>query len=340
MREIVCGSTGPAVAPTAAATLISSARTWLTFPGWWHEPREPLPFDDDLERFVKWMRDERELTPCTVEQWHYRAAKFLSWCADAGLNLATLQPQDIDSYFATYGVQHWSRVSARHMANYLRVFLRYASSIGACRPGLADSMQGSRRYALESLPYALDWEDVRRLIADASGDDERNVRDRAIILLLAVYGLRRGEVAALRIDQVDRANGQLQIWRLKRRQPQVYPLVSPVSEALHRYIDEARPAVGLPEIFIRIRAPRVPITAPAIYDIVNRRLRALGLQAAHLGPHALRHSCAARLLAKGLTLKEIGDPLGHRTSMATMTYTKVDLASLRQVADLDLGGLQ
>ncbi|MGF6960638.1 integrase [Paraburkholderia youngii] len=78
---------------------------------------------------------------------------------------------------------------------------------------------------LESLPYALDWEDVRRLIADASGDDERNVRDRAIILLLAVYGLRRGGVAALRMDQVDRANGQLQIWRLKRRQPQVYPLV-------------------------------------------------------------------------------------------------------------------
>lgn len=339
LREIVCGCTEPVVAPSTASTLIRSARAWLKFLGWWHEPQEPVPFKEDLERFVSWMRDERELTACTVDQWRYRAIRFLCWCADTGLNLATLQPRDIDSYFATYGVQHWSRVSSRHMANFLRVFLRHAASIGACRPGLSDSIQCGPRYALESLPYALDWEDVRSVIAGAYGDDERSVRDRAILLLLAVYGLRRGEVAALRIDQVDRANGRLQIWRLKRRQPQIYPLVSPVAEALGRYIDEARPAVESAEIFIRVRAPRVPITAPAIYNIVNRRLLALGLQAAHLGPHALRHSCAARLLANGLTIKEIGDHLGHRTSMATMTYTKVDLASLRQVAELDLGGL-
>jgi site-specific recombinase XerD len=59
-----------------------------------------------------------------------------------------------------------------------------------------------------------------------------------------------------------------------------------------------------------------------------------------LGPHALRHSCAAKLLADGLTLKEIGDHLGHRSTSATMTYTKIDLASLRQVGDFDLGDLQ
>ncbi|MBK7955419.1 MAG: tyrosine-type recombinase/integrase [Candidatus Accumulibacter sp.] len=54
----------------------------------------------------------------------------------------------------------------------------------------------------------------------------------------------------------------------------------------------------------------------------------------------MRHSCAAKLLADGLTLKEIGDHLGHRSASATMTYTKVDLGSLRQVADFDLGGLR
>jgi integrase/recombinase XerD len=340
LREIVCGFAKPAVAATTAATLIKSARTWLTFLGWWYEPQAPIPFEDDLERFVVWMRDERGLTPCTIKQWRYRTAKFLCWCSDKGHNLETLQAQDIDSYFATYGVRHWSRVSAGHIATMLRVFLRHAATIGACSPVLARLIQGYQRYALESLPYALDWEDVRGLIASADGDDERTVRDRAILLLLAVYGLRRGEVAALRIDQVDCANGQLHIWRLKRRQPQLYPLVSPVAEALGRYIDEARPPVAYPEIFIRTCAPRVPITAPAIYNIVNRRLLALGLQAAHRGPHALRHSCAARLLAQGFTLKEIGDHLGHRSTLATMAYAKVDLASLRQVADFDMGGLQ
>ena len=77
----------------------------------------------------------------------------------------------------------------------------------------------------------------------------------------------------------------------------------------------------------------------AIYSIVSNRLRELGIQAAHLGPHALRHSCAAKLLADGLTLKEIGDHLGHRSTSATMTYTKIDIEALRQVGDFDLGGL-
>ena len=181
---------------------------------------------------------------------------------------------------------------------------------------------------------------MRRVIAGADANTERDIRDRAILLLLCIYGLRRGEVAALRLDQIDRVGGRLHIWRLKRRQPQVYPLVLSVAQALGRYIDDVRPAVAHAEVFIRTHAPRLPISGGAIYSMVNRRLRALGIQAAHLGPHALRHSCAAKLLSAGLTLKEIGDHLGHRSTAATMTYTKIDMASLRQVGDFDLGGLQ
>jgi site-specific recombinase XerD len=341
LREIVYGSASPPT-PTSAtgAKLVSYARLWLKYLGWWHELVEPIPFASALDRFVVWMRDERGLTPCTIDQWRSHTAKFLTWCGSTGRDLATLQPQDIDAYFVTYGAQRWSRISAGHIARMLRVFLRHAATSGACSAALASSIQGPRQYALESLPYALSWEDVRRVIATASGDSERDVRDRAILLLLAVYGLRRGEVADLRLDQIDRVAERLHIWRLKRRQPQSYPLVPSVAQALGRYIDDVRPSVAHSEVFIRTLAPRSPIGARGIYSLVNKRLRALDIQAAHLGPHALRHSCASKLLADGLTLKEIGDHLGHRSTAATMTYTKVDLASLRQVGDFDLGGLQ
>ena len=59
----------------------------------------------------------------------------------------------------------------------------------------------------------------------------------------------------------------------------------------------------------------------------------------HYGPHALRHACAARLLADGLSLKEIGDQLGHMDPDTTRIYAKVDLVGLRQVADFELGGV-
>lgn len=341
LHEIVYGSVSLATpAQTTAATLVSCARPWLKYLGWWPQVEDVIPFASALDHFVAWMRDERGLTQCTIDQWQYRTSKFLHWCSDTGHDLATLRPQDIDAYFVTYGAQRWSRISAGHIANMLRVFFRHTASTGACSAALAISIQGNRRYALESLPYALSWDDVRRVIATASSDTERDIRDRAILLLLAVYGLRRGEVASLRLDQIDQFGKRLHIWRLKRCQPQIYPLVPSVGEALRRYIDDVRPNVAHAEVFIRLQAPRIPILATAIYNIVSQRMRTLDIQAAHLGPHALRHSCAAKLLADGLTLKEIGDHLGHRSTSATMTYTKVDLASLRQVGDFDLGGLQ
>lgn len=339
LREIIYAGPSAANSPTTAATLMNFARPWLKFLGWWCQPQVQIPFEEDLERFVSWMRDERGLTPCTVSQWRSRAATFLQWCASTGREFATLRPEDIDAYFITYGAQRWSRISVGHVATMLRVFLRQAATRGACSGALAESIRGPRHYALESLPSALSWEDVRRVLATASSGSERDVRDRAILMLLAVYGLRRGEVAALRLDQIDWTAGQLRIWRLKRRQPQVYPLVSSVAEALAMYVDTVRPKVPHAEIFIRLQAPRMPISVAGLYDIVSDRLRSLDIKAAHLGPHALRHACAARLLANGLSLKEIGDHLGHRSTSATMTYTKVDLASLREVGDFDLGDL-
>lgn len=318
----------------------SCIRPWFKFLGWWRVVQRPVAFEDHLNEFTVWMRDERGLSPCTVEQWRMRAGQFLNWFSDTGRDLHTLTPQDIDTYFVSYGAQRWSRLSARHMAQALRIFLRHAAEVGTCDVIVAESIRVPRVYSLESLPYAVGWDEVRRVIDAADTGEERDIRDRAILLLLAVYGLRRGEVAALRLDQVDRKAGQLHIWRLKSNQPQVYPLVPSVLQALDKYINEVRPKVDYPEVFLRVCSPRQPITARGLYNVVARRLCVQGVQAAHLGPHALRHSCAAKMLADGLTLKQIGDHLGHRSTSATQVYTKVDMNWLRQVGDFDLGELQ
>ena len=339
LRAVVDRCTGGAGAK-AGESLTKLTRPWIKFLGWWREPRPSQAFAVELNQFVSWMRNERGLTPCTVEQWRDRTAVFLRWCEQRGLALNSLTPEDIDAYFVSYGASRWSRISARHIAVMLRVFLRHAARQGFCSARLADSIVSPRRYCLETLPYALDWADVRRLIDGAAGDTYLDVRDRAILMLLAVYGLRRGEVAALRLDSVDFERSRLHIWRLKRQQPQVYPLVPSVAQALHRYIDCARPAVSHPQVFITAHAPRSPILATGIYNMVNRGLRELHVHAAHMGPHALRHACASKMLAEGLTLKEIGDHLGHRSASSTSIYAKVDLAGLRAAGDLDLGGLQ
>ncbi len=324
-------------AATAARRVIDIGRPWLRFLGWWREPDEPPFCRDQLDSYITWMRDERGFTPSTVEQWGRTTKRFLQWCTQAGGQLRDLTVSDIENYVAAQGKGRWTRVSTANTISALRVFLRYTAKEGWSSSRLAESIARPRLYQQESLPYAPDWSAVQQMLADVDTDKPRDIRDRAILLLLALYGMRSGEVAALRIDQIDWARRTLGLVRLKRRQPQIYPLLPAVAEALARYIDTVRPPSSCQEVFLCMQAPLRPLKAGSIFDVANRRFVALGIEAAHRGGHALRHACAVRLLAEGLTLKEIGDHLGHRSTSATSTYAKVNMAALREVGAFDLG---
>ena len=324
-------------AVTAARRVVDIGRPWLRFLGWWREPAILFSYQSHLDRYIAWMRDDRGFTPSTVEQLGRTIRRFLRWCEQVNRQLGDLRAEDIDDYIATQGTGRWARVSTANIASTLRGFLRYAAKEAWCSDRLASSISRPRLYQQESLPYAPDWSDVRRMLADVDTDRPRDIRDRAILLLLAVYGMRSGEVAALRLDQIDWVGGTLRLIRLKRRQPQIYPLLPAVAEALARYVDMVRPPSSCQEVFLRMQAPRRPLKASSVFDVANRRFVALGIEAAHRGGHALRHACAVRLLAEGLTLKEIGDHLGHRSTSATSTYAKVNMAALREVGAFDLG---
>lgn len=159
-------------------------------------------------------------------------------------------------------------------------------------------------------------------------------------MFFAIYGLRASEVAKLRLEHLDWEHDRLHVPRAKRREAQVYPLLPSVRHAVIRYLQKVRrrPSVHR-EVFLTLRPPYQPISTAGLYNVAGHRLKALGVRTAHRGPHSLRHACAARLVAEGLPLKEIGDHLGHRSTSATRTYAKVDLRALREVATFDAGEL-
>ena len=111
-------------------------------------------------------------------------------------------------------------------------------------------------------------------------------------------------------------------------------------EAIVRYLQAVRPRSSYREIFLRLRAPIRPLSSSsAIWRIVAKRARSLNPPVVPHGAHALRHACATHLLEQGLSLKEIGDHLGHRALNSTAVYASVNLPELRKVANLSLGGL-
>ena len=196
-----------------------------------------------------------------------------------------------------------------------------------------------RLYPQEGVPAGLARDDVQRLLATTEGGRPADKRDRAILMLLVAYGLRSGEIRGLRLNDVDWERETLRVYCSKPRRTNVYPLSRGVGQAILRYILEVRPSRPERSLFFSVSDPIQPLTSSQVYYIVSRRLRRLGIVTGRRGPHALRHAVAQRLLDHGMSMKVIGDYLGHRNPSTTAIYAKVDLKSLREVADFDLGSL-
>jgi len=81
-------------------------------------------------------------------------------------------------------------------------FFRYAHSRGWCREGLA-AIDAPRIYRLESLPRGPAWSDVHRLLASCAGETPSEIRDHAMLLVVATYGVRSGEVRDLCLEDID-----------------------------------------------------------------------------------------------------------------------------------------
>lgn len=253
--------------------------------------------------------------------------------------LKSVTPDRIDRLVSRKAYGDVTRGSIRTYLGHWRAFLQYAEKRDWCRAGVAASIMVPRVYAQETIPAGPSRNDVSRLLASTEGDRPMDIRDRAILMLLIVYGIRASEVCQLRLDDLDWEQEQIQIRRPKVLRRQLFPLSRTVGDTIVRYLKEVRPKTSHRELFLSLNGSERPLRPARIWGVVALRLRSLGVTLPHYGPHALRHTCATHLLEQGHTLKEIGDYLGHSRQSTTCIYAKVDLKSLRKVADVDLGVL-
>ncbi len=315
------------------------ATDWLHFLGRLAIPEpEPKPFASLVEHFTNNLQNERGLSSVTVANYQWHIELFLAWFSTQQQIFGEVSVVDTDAFLTRQG-RHWCRVSIATSAKALRAFFRYAEARQWCRSGIAAAIESPRLFRDETLPAGPAWDDLLQLIPPNDTEQPHAIRDRAILLLFAVYGLRSGEVAKLQLEDIDWALEQITITRTKQRCSQIYPLTHEVGNAIVRYLLKVRPNCRRRELFLTFKAPFRPLSAGGLYHVTRSRFDRLGIQTPHRGPHALRHACACHLLAEGLSLEAIGEHLGHQNLSSTRHYAKVDLAGLREVARFDLGGL-
>ena len=192
----------------------------------------------------------------------------------------------------------------------------------------------------ETIPARLDREDDLRLLATTEANRPVDKRDRAILMLLIAYGLAKRRTAWTTVGR-----SGLGARNAPRTPPQdgTGRTCFPYPEESQRrcfvtssIFDPSRPDRSL---FFTLAAPIRPLSKSALGLMVRKRLGQEGVVTGRRGPHTLRHAAAQNLLDQGVSMKEIGDFLGHRSASATGLYAKVNLNALREVADFDLGGL-
>jgi len=286
----------------------------------------PSPSEALMDSFRDYLLSERGLSEGTVRGYVDRAARFVAGLAPGGV--AHVTPAEVTAAV----LRESAAVSVSATQNFvasLRAFLRFCFVEGLIEIDLSQAalpVTGRRR---SSLPRGIAKDEADALLASCDRRTAIGRRDFAVIVALLRLGLRRGEVAGLKLGDIDWRAGELVVVGKGARLDRL-PLPADVGEAIAAYLTRGRPASDRRHVFLRARAPFGPIAAGTVASTVRRACRRAGV--AEVGSHRLRHTAACEMVAAQVPLAEIAQVLRHRSVQSTAIYARVDLDRLRMLA--------
>lgn len=294
-------------------------------------PEPPAPPQDAaaalIAEFAEYLRCERGLAPMTVGAYSSRAARFLARYAPDG-DPSVIAPGDVTSAVLA-DASGLSAGAGQHLACALRAFLRYCHVRGLVTADVSAAALSVTGRRTTMLPRGLEPGTIEALLAACDRDEPAGRRDYAVILLLARLGLRGGEAARLRLDDISWRAGEIGI-RGKGGQYDVLPLPADAGAAIAAWLRDGRPAAGFREVFTTVFAPIRPLTREAVAGLVRRACKRAGLES--FGPHRLRHSAACAMIGARVPMAGIAQAMRHRSHGVTAIYARAGIDRLRPLA--------
>lgn len=286
------------------------------------------PLERLLDDYRRYLTRERGLAQGTCRDYERVARVFLAERErDGGFGLDRLSAADVSAFFARECPKR-SIPSAQQLVTGLRALLRYLHVAGVIERPLRWAVPAVADRRGLSLPRGLEPAAVARLLASCDRRRLTGRRDYAVLLLLARLGLRAGEVAAMRLEDLDWRGGEMLV-RGKGNRHERLPLPVDVGKALVSYL-RWRPRSECRAVILCVRAPLGPVSAGAVSQAVRAACTRAGLE--RVGAHRLRHTAATGMLRAGASLPEIAQVLRHQRLETTAQYARVDRQALRALA--------
>jgi site-specific recombinase XerD len=299
-----------------------------------------LPIDGVIEEYRKHQVLERCLGVPTVAGYCAAIRRFLlEVSADGGCDFNKLSAAQINQ-FVIKETTRLGRKACQLSTSSIRSFLRFLLMTGRLDRDLTSAVPIVAGWPASELPHYLEPGDVRKLLASCERKTDNGKRDYAILLLLARLGLRAGEVSRLELSDIDWNASEIRI-NGKHGRVDRLPLPQDVGKAVVEYLKCRHAESSSKRLFLHAHAPYMGLEATppnSVSSIVRRGLKRAHLNPPHKGAHILRHSLATRMLGRGVSIFQIGQVLRHATIQTTEIYAKVDLTSLRKLAQPWPGG--
>lgn len=269
----------------------------------------------------------------TVAAYRRDLTQFLEFCARLGVSPLEITTADIRRFLAQRGTLGDARSTVARKASAVRSFFRFLVLRSKDREDNPATLVVSPKRA-RRLPHVVKPSQVSALLRLPPSDDPYGCRDRAILELLYGAGMRVGELVGLDVDGIDFRRRQVRVLG-KGRKERMVPLGEPAGDALHRYLEEARPQLAgerspAGALFYNHRGNRMG--QRDVRAMVTKYV-AEAIPGGKVSPHTFRHAFATHLLDAGADLRSVQELLGHVDLKTTQIYTHVSRERLRKVYD-------
>lgn len=286
---------------------------------------------DYKESFLQYLQTEKRYSLHTVRSYLNDLDQFSLFLVSNGLpeDPVTVTSGDIRAWIVSMLGNDYSTVSVHRKISCLRVFYKYLRKEGVLRNDPLEKVVLPKRK--KTLPVFVEEEALARLLDnDNFGENFAGIRNRTIIELLYVTGMRRSELIGLKDHDVDLKESSLKVTG-KRNKQRIIPLVKSVVKPLEQYLRIRNESVGTaPDGWFFITDKGNKLYDKYVYNIVNSYL-AMVTTIEKKSPHILRHTFATHMLNRGADLNSIKELLGHANLSATQIYTHNTFEKLREV---------
>jgi len=279
-----------------------------------------------IKEFTSYLIAEKGLAKNTVSAYLSDLKKYFAYLDKSSLNLETINHTDITEFLWREKQNNISPRSIYRLIETLKQYHRFLLSEDLSRNDPVSGVVPPR--VPEKLPGALTRDEVEALITSASGSNERQIRNRAMLELLYATGLRVSELVGLDIENVDLKLGFVRVIG-KGNKERLIPAGKTALAYVRRYLELRKKNVfGETGLFLSRFGRK--LSRVELWRQIKKHAKKAGITK-KISPHTLRHSFASHMLAGGADLRFVQEMLGHSSITTTQIYTHVDRERLKEL---------